>query len=38
MTSKEKTQLVCKLLSSGKAIGIVYIAVENKTSLCDYFV
>ena len=38
MTSKEKTNLICKILSDRKANGIVYIAVENKTSLCDYFV
>lgn len=38
MTSLEKTLEICKLLSSKKAKGIVYIAVENKTSLCDYFV
>ena len=38
MESKEKTNLICKILSAGKAVGIVYIAVEDKTSLCDYFV
>ena len=38
MTSKEKVLLICKYLSSKKAKGIVYIAVEHKTSLCDYFV
>ncbi len=38
MTSKEKTQLICKILSEKKAVDIVYIAVEDKTSLCDYFV
>lgn len=38
MTSKEKVDLICKILSQRKAHGIVYIAVENKTSLCDYFV
>ena len=38
MTSEEKTKLICKLLSDKKANNIVYIAVENKTSLCDYFV
>lgn len=38
MTSKEKTLLICEYLSSKKAKGIVYIAVEHKTSLCDYFV
>ena len=38
MTSNEKTQLICKILSDKKADGIVYIAVENKTSLCDYFI
>ncbi|MDE6505290.1 MAG: ribosome silencing factor [Clostridia bacterium] len=36
--SLEKVQLICKYLSSKKAKGIVYIAVEHKTSLCDYFV
>ena len=38
MNSSEKTQLICKLLSEKKACNIVYIAVEKKTSLCDYFV
>ena len=38
MTSKEKALLICEYLSSKKAKGIVYIAVENKTSLCDYFI
>ena len=38
MTINEKTQLICKILSDKKADGIVYIAVENKTSLCDYFI
>lgn len=38
MTSNEKTLLICKLLSEKKAENIVYIAVESKTSLCDYFV
>ncbi len=38
MTSLEKTLQICKLLSEKKATGIVYIFVENKTSLCDYFV
>ena len=38
MTSNEKTQLICKILSDKKADGIVYIAIENKTSLCDYFI
>ena len=38
MTSKEKTQLICKILSDRKANDIIYIAVEEKTSLCDYFV
>ena len=38
MTSKEKTNLICKILSDRKANNIVYIAVEDKTSLCDYFV
>ena len=38
MNSQEKTKLICKLLSDKKACDVVYIAVENKTSLCDYFV
>ena len=38
MTSKEKALLICEYLSSKKAKGIGYIAVEHKTSLCDYFV
>ncbi len=38
MTSKEKTLKICEILSRKKAKGIVYIQVENKTSLCDYFV
>ena len=38
MTSKEKVLLICEYLSSEKATGIVYIAVDHKTSLCDYFV
>lgn len=38
MDSKQKTQLICKILSDRKAVGIVYIAVEDKTSLCDYFI
>lgn len=38
MTSKEKTLAICRYLSEKKAYGIVYIDVESKTSLCDYFV
>ena len=38
MTSEEKAKLICKVLSDRKANDIVYIAVENKTSLCYYFV
>ena len=38
MTSYEKVQLICKTLSSKKGRSIVYIDVEDKTSLCDYFV
>lgn len=38
MTSAEKTQLICAVLSEKKAGGIVYIDVADKTSLCDYFV
>ena len=38
MTSQEKTELICKILSDKKACDIVYLDVEEKTSLCDYFV
>ena len=38
MTSNEKTSLICKILSDRKANDIVYIAVEDKTSICDYFI
>lgn len=38
MNSKERTNLICKILSDRKAEGIVYIDVESKTSLCDYFI
>lgn len=38
MTSKEKTDLICKILSDKKANDIVYLDVEKKTSLCDYFI
>ena len=38
MTSTEKTEKICKILSDKKASDIVYIAVEDKTSLCDYFI
>lgn len=38
MTSKEKTQIICKILSDRKAKDIVFIEVEEKTSLCDYFI
>ncbi len=38
MNSKEKTDLICKILSDKKANGIVYLDVEKKTSLCDYFI
>lgn len=38
MTSKEKALLICALLSEKKASNLVYIDVESKTSLCDYFV
>ena len=37
-SSKEKTLDICKYLSDKKASSIVYIDVESKTSLCDYFV
>ncbi len=36
--SKQKTLNICKFLSDKKAYGIVYIDVESKTSLCDYFI
>ncbi|MCM1545938.1 MAG: ribosome silencing factor [Clostridiales bacterium] len=36
--SKQKTLQICKILSDKKAYGIVYIDVESKSSLCDYFV
>ncbi len=38
MTSKEKVNLICAYLSAKKGRNIVYIDVEDKTSLCDYFV
>ena len=38
LTSKQKTLQICKYLSDKKAYGIVYIDVESKSSLCDYFV
>lgn len=38
MTSKQKVELICQILSSKKGRNIVYIDVEDKTSLCDYFV
>lgn len=38
MESKEKCLAVCKILSDKKANDIVYINVESKSSLCDYFV
>lgn len=38
MTSEEKVQKICKVLSDKKANDIVYIAVEKKTCICDYFV
>ena len=38
MTSKEKVDIICAVLSSKKGRNIVYIDVEDKTSLCDYFV
>ena len=36
--SMKKTLRICKFLSDKKASGIVYIDVESKTSLCDYFI
>lgn len=36
--SMQKTLDICKYLSDKKAYGIVYIDVESKTSLCDYFI
>ncbi|MDE6557517.1 MAG: ribosome silencing factor [Clostridia bacterium] len=38
LTSKEKALQICKFLSDKKGYGIVYIDVESKTSLCDYFI
>lgn len=38
LTSKQKALNICKYLSEKKAYGIVYIDVESKSSLCDYFV
>lgn len=38
MTSLEKTLKICGYLAEKKAEGVVYIAVGDKTSLCDYFV
>ena len=38
MTSFEKVQIICAILSNKKGRNIVYIDVEDKTSLCDYFV
>ena len=38
LTSKQKTLQICKSLSDKKASGRVYIDVESKSSLCDYFV
>ena len=36
--SKQKVLKICAYLSEKKANSIVYIDVESKTSLCDYFV
>lgn len=36
--SEQKVKLICDVLSEKKARDIVYIDVESKTSLCDYFV
>lgn len=38
MTTFEKLQQICKILSEKKGANIVYIDVTDKTSLCDYFV
>ena len=38
MKSDEKVKLICSILSAKKANNIVYIGVEDKTTLCDYFV
>lgn len=38
MNGREKALLICGILSSKKAYDIVYIDVESKSSLCDYFV
>lgn len=36
--SMERVRLICEILSGKKAHDIVYIDVEGKSSLCDYFV
>jgi ribosome-associated protein len=38
MTSLEKVTNICKILSERKAQNIVYLAVADKTTLCDYFI
>ncbi len=38
MTAKELTLAICKALSDKKGKDLVYIDVEKKTSLCNYFV
>jgi ribosome-associated protein len=38
MTSKEKTLLICKILSEKKGNEIIYLDVADKTSLCDWFI
>lgn len=38
MTAKELTLAICKALSDKKGNDLVYIDVEKKTSLCNYFV
>lgn len=38
MTAKQISEEMCKFLSSKKAEDIMTINVQDKTSLCDYFV
>lgn len=38
MTAKELALAICKVLSDKKGSQVVYIDVEEKTSLCSYFV
>lgn len=38
LTGKQKVLRLCGYLSEKKAYNIVYIDVESKSSLCDYFI